>query len=48
MVQKDAYHVRAREFFREIARDTRLMTSNYVIAETATWLGYHGMRPAAS
>jgi predicted nucleic acid-binding protein len=48
MVQKDAYHVRAREFFREIARDTRLVTSNYVIAETATWLAYHDMRPVAS
>jgi predicted nucleic acid-binding protein len=45
--QKDAFHSRAREFFRTIARDTKLMTSNYVISETVTYLAYHKARAAA-
>jgi predicted nucleic acid-binding protein len=47
MVQKDAYHVPAREFFRSIARSTRLVTSNFVMSETLTWLAYHGLRREA-
>lgn len=47
MVQRDAHHRRAREFFRSIARSTRLVTSNYVMAETLTWLAYHDLRPSA-
>jgi len=47
MVARDEYHSRAREFFRSIARDTRLYTSNYVLAETYTWLVYHDERAAA-
>ena len=45
--QRDKYHRRAREFFRSIAKDTKLMTSNYVVSETVTWLTYHRARPAA-
>lgn len=47
MVSRDAHHRRAREFFREIAPRTRLVTSNYVLAETVTWLAYHGLHGSA-
>lgn len=47
MVPRDGHHRRAREFFREVATDTRLLTSNYVLAETTTWLAYHGLRQGA-
>lgn len=43
-VPRDTHHRRARDFFREIAPRTGLVTSNYVVAETVTWLAYHAMR----
>ncbi len=47
LVQKDQHHAVARDFFHSIARDVRLVTSNYVLSETLTWLAYHGMRETA-
>lgn len=47
MVPRDTYHQRARELFRDIAPRTRLVTSNYVLAETVTWLAYHGLHHSA-
>ena len=47
MVPRDNLHRRARDFFHQIAPSTRLVTSNYVLAETVTWLTYHGMRAGA-
>jgi predicted nucleic acid-binding protein len=41
MVPRDQYHQRATTFFRSIARNTRLVTSNYVLSEAFTWLRYH-------
>ena len=41
MVARDQYHRRATSFFRSIARNTHLVTSNYVLAEAYTWLRYH-------
>jgi predicted nucleic acid-binding protein len=41
MVQRDANHRRAREFFRTIATNSKLVTSNYVIGESYTWLAYN-------
>jgi predicted nucleic acid-binding protein len=41
MVQSDRYHRQATSFFRSIAPRTHLVTSNYVLAETLTWLRYH-------
>lgn len=34
----------AREYFRQIARSTLLLTSNYVLQESVTWLVYHDRR----
>ncbi len=47
LVQRDRHHARAREFFHSIARSTKLVTSNYVLSETLTWLAYHDMRRQA-
>jgi len=47
MTQQDSLHRRAQVFFRSIAKDTRLLTSNYVLAETITWLTYHRARSGA-
>jgi hypothetical protein len=47
LVPRDNHHRRARAFFQRIAPRTRLLTSNYVLAETVTWLAYHGLRSAA-
>ena len=47
LVPNDKFHRRARAFFQTIAGDTRLITSNYVMAETLTWLSYNKLRPAA-
>ena len=41
MVPRDQYHQRATIFFRSIARNTRLVTSNYVLSEAFTWLRDH-------
>jgi uncharacterized protein len=47
MVPRDRHHSRARRFFRSIAPNTKLLTSNYVLAETVTWLAYQGQGQAA-
>ena len=47
MAPRDGQHRRARDFFHRIATSTRLLTSNYVLAETVTWLAYHGFRHSA-
>ena len=47
LVPRDQHHVRAREFFRSMPRDTRLLTSDYVLSETVTWLSYHGWSSTA-
>ena len=47
MVPRDGHHRQAREFFRDVATVARLLTSNYVLAETVTWLAYHGLRHRA-
>lgn len=47
MSEQDSLHDRARTFFRSIARTTKLMTSNYVLSETITWLAYHRARKGA-
>lgn len=44
MVQRDTYHTRAREFFRRIAGNTRLVTSNGVLGESITLLTYRQWR----
>ncbi|MGH2610604.1 MAG: type II toxin-antitoxin system VapC family toxin, partial [Tepidiformaceae bacterium] len=38
---QESDHRRAQGFYRSISEDTRLLTSNYVVAETITWLRYH-------
>ena len=47
MVRRDSHHARARNFFREIATNSRLVTSNYVIGESYTWLVYNRHRALA-
>jgi uncharacterized protein len=37
----DHNHQAARDFFLNVASKERLLTSNYVISETVTWLIYH-------
>jgi predicted nucleic acid-binding protein len=44
---RDSLHRRAQAFFRQIAPDTKLVTSNYVLAETITWLTYNRYRRGA-
>ena len=46
LVSRDINHAAALRFFRSIPK-VRLLTSNYVLAETFTWLTYHGYRNAA-
>jgi hypothetical protein len=43
----DAFHARAREFFRTISRGTQLLTSNYIIGEAITLLTYRRFRDDA-
>lgn len=47
MVARDQHHARATDFFRNLPPRTRLITSDLVVAETVTWLVYHGQRQAA-
>jgi predicted nucleic acid-binding protein len=47
LVPQDVHHARARGFFQSIAPSTQLITSNYVLAETVTWLSYHRLRRTA-
>ena len=47
MVPRDKHHARATETFRNLPPKTRLITTDYVVAETVTWLVYHGQRQAA-
>ena len=47
MVQKDSRHDLARDFFRTMIGDTRLVTSSYVLGEAVTWLTYHRGRRQA-
>ena len=44
MVDDDHHNPAATEYFRNIGRGTRLVTSNYVLQETVTWLVYHNYR----
>ncbi|MEX1102736.1 MAG: PIN domain-containing protein, partial [Dehalococcoidia bacterium] len=44
---RDERHVAARAFSQSLPRGTRLVTSNYVVSETITWLTYRGSRRAA-
>jgi predicted nucleic acid-binding protein len=45
LVSRDTNHLAALRFFRSIPK-VRLVTSNYILAETFTWLTYHGHRRA--
>jgi predicted nucleic acid-binding protein len=47
MVPEDRYHSVAIRTFRSLSRGNRLITSNYVVSETATWLLYRNRRRAA-
>jgi len=47
VVQRDAQHTRARDLFRSIARDTKLVTSNGVLGESLTFLTYRNHRTQA-
>jgi len=42
LVVEDRYHREARELFQSFTAKDDLITTNYVVAETATWLVYHG------
>jgi hypothetical protein len=47
--QRDSRHDLARAFFRSIVGQTRLVTSNYVLGESVTWLTYRqGRRQAVT
>jgi predicted nucleic acid-binding protein len=46
-VRRDPNHEAATAYFRDPAPRTRLVTSNAVIGEVATWLVYHGYRSQA-
>jgi predicted nucleic acid-binding protein len=46
-VQHDPHHQHATAYFRDPPGRTRLVTSNAVIGEVATWLVYHGYRAQA-
>jgi hypothetical protein len=46
-VQRDSRHAQARSFFRSIIDNTRLMTSNYVLGESLTFLTYRRWRRQA-
>ena len=42
MIKKDKHHKSAKEYFIELQKDNvPLITSNYVISETLTWLNYN-------
>jgi predicted nucleic acid-binding protein len=47
LVPRDLHHRSARDLFRSIARETHLLTTNYVLAETVTWLAYHDAHKSA-
>ena len=38
---RESLHRHALQLYSSLPRDTRLLTSNYVVAETITWLRYH-------
>jgi len=46
MRPEDRDHSRAREFFRSL-RGTRLLTSNYVLSESYTWMNRYGFHRSA-
>jgi uncharacterized protein len=46
MATDDKDHARALAVFRNLPPRTRLVTTNYVVAETATWLVHHNRRQA--
>jgi len=41
LVVEDRHHREARELFQSFTAKDELLTTNYVLAETATWLVYH-------
>jgi predicted nucleic acid-binding protein len=47
LIARDVRHTRAAETFRNFPPRTRLITTNYVVAETITWMVYHGYRKQA-
>jgi predicted nucleic acid-binding protein len=47
LVARDSRHTRALETFRNLPPRTQLITTNYVIAETLTWMLYRGYRSIA-
>jgi predicted nucleic acid-binding protein len=47
MVPEDKDHRRATQAFRTLPARTHLITTNYILSETATWLVYHNRRQAA-
>ncbi len=49
MIKKDRHHKPAREYFIKLRKNNvPLITSNYVISETLTWLNYNNYHDIAS